>query len=111
MKFGDSKSPGCFPPRGDALYASVSVKGDSDIYRVRLDNSSHEKIVEGWGIEVSPSVSPDGRRMAFVSNRGGSPQVYVREIGSSGDRRISHAGGYSTSPSWSPAGDRIAFTS
>jgi TolB protein len=38
VKFGDSKSPGCFSPRGDALYASVSVKGDSDIYRVRLDH-------------------------------------------------------------------------
>jgi TolB protein len=111
VKFGNSKSPGSFTPGGDALYASVSVGGNSEIYRVRLDGSNAEKVVAGWGIQVSPSVSPDGRRIAFVSNKSGSPQVYVRNLAGGADQRVSHAGGYSTSPSWSPAGDRIAFTS
>ncbi len=112
VKFGNSKSPGCFSPGGESLYVSVSVEGNSDIYRVRLNNSAVEKVVEGWGIEVSPSLSPDGKKIAFVSNRSGSPQVYVRDLAaSSGEHRISHAGGYSTSPSWSPTGERIAFTS
>jgi TolB protein len=111
VKFGNTKSPGSFTPGGDALYASVSVGGNSEIYRVRLNGSNTEKVVGGWGIQVSPSVSPDGKKIAFVSNRGGSPQVYVRDLAGGGDKRISHAGGYSTSPSWSPAGDRIAFTS
>ncbi len=111
LTFGSSKSPGCFSPDGKFLYASLSVDGNSDIYRVRLGDSSVEKVVEGYGIEVSPSVSPDGRMLAFVSDRGGSPQVYVKEFGAPGERRVSFAGGYSTSPAWSPAGDRIAFTS
>ncbi len=112
VKFGNTKSPGCFSPGGDSLYASVSVEGNSDIYRVRISDAAVEKVVEGWGIEVSPSLSPDGKKIAFVSNRGGSPQVYVKDLAaSSGERRISHAGGYSTSPSWSPGSDRIAFTS
>lgn len=111
LAFGSAKSPGCFSPDGRFLYASVSTNGNSDIYRARLDGSSVEKVVEGYGIEVSPSLSPDGRMIAFVSDRGGAPQVYVKGIGASGDRRISFAGGYSTSPTWSPAGDRIAFTS
>ncbi|MBI5418462.1 MAG: Tol-Pal system beta propeller repeat protein TolB [Deltaproteobacteria bacterium] len=110
VRFGNTKSPGAFTPSGDALYASVSVGGDSDIYRVPLHGSSAEKIAGGWGIEVSPAVSPDGKNIAFVSNRGGSPQVYVKDIAAQGERRISHAGGYATSPAWSPAGDRIAFT-
>ncbi len=109
--FGVSKSPGCFSPDGRFLYLSASFEGNSDIYRVRLDGSPAEKVVDGYGIEVSPSVSPDGRMLAFVSDRGGSPQVYVKTIGAPGERRVSFAGGYSTSPSWSPAGDRIAFTS
>jgi len=111
VKFGNSKSPGSFTPGGDALYASVSVGGNSEIYRVRLDGSNAEKVVAGYGIQVSPSVSPDGRRLAFVSNKSGSPQVYVRNLAGGADQRVSHVGGYSTSPSWSPAGDRIAFTS
>ncbi len=111
VKFGNSKSPGSFTPGGDALYASVSVGGNSEIYRVRLDGSNAEKVVAGWGIQISPSVSPDGKRLAFVSNKSGSPQVYIRNLSGGTDQRVSHAGGYSTSPSWSPAGDRIAFTS
>jgi TolB protein len=111
LSFGSSKSPGSFTPGGDALFASVSVGGNSEIYRVPLDGSRTDKVVAGYGIRVSPSASPDGKRIAFVSNKGGSPQVYVRELSGGSERRISHAGGYSTSPSWSPAGDRIAFTS
>jgi TolB protein len=67
--------------------------------------------VEGWGLEVSPSPSPDGRRIAFVSDRGGSPQIYVKTLGVAGETRISSGTGYATSPSWSPAGDRIAYAS
>ena len=110
-RHGNSKSPGSFSPSGDALYATLSVEGNSDIYRVMLNGSGLQKVVGGWGIEVSPSVSPDGKSVAFVSDRTGSPQVYVKDFGSSNERRVSLAGHYSTSPSWSPAGDRIAFTS
>ncbi len=112
VKFGNSKSPGCFSPGGDSLYASVSRDGNSDIYRVRLRDGEADKVVDGWGIEVSPVLSPDGKKIAFVSNRSGSPQVYVRDLAAaSGERRISAAGGYATSPSWSSdGGNRIAFT-
>jgi TolB protein len=111
VKFGSSKTPGCFSPAGDILYFSASASGDSDIYSMTLSTGTMAREVGGGGIDVSPSVSPDGKRMAFVSDRSGSPQVYVKDIGGSSEMRISHAGSYSTSPSWSPKGDAIAFTS
>jgi TolB protein len=110
-QYGNSNSPGSFSPSGDSLYVTLSVGGNSDIYRAMLNGPGLTMVVGGWGIEVSPSVSPDGKSVAFVSNRTGSPQIYVKALGSPDERRISQAGGYSTSPSWSPAGDRIAFTS
>lgn len=111
--FGNAKTPGGFSRDGSSLYASVSVGGNSDIYRIPLNGSPAVRVADGWGLEVSPSVSPDGRRLAFVSDRGGSPQVYVKAIDgtTAAGQRISHAGSYSTSPSWSPVEDRIAFTS
>jgi TolB protein len=111
VKFGSSKTPGCFAPTGDTLYFSASASGDSDIYAMNLATGIMTREVGGGGIDVSPSVSPDGKRMAFVSDRGGSPQVYVKDIGGGSETRISHAGSYSTSPSWSPQGDVIAYTS
>jgi len=109
VRTGDAKSPGSFSPDGEWLYYSVSTGGNSDIRRVRVSGGPPETVAGGWGLEVSPTVSPDGRRVAFVSDRSGVPQVYVKTPGSAEETRISH-GGYATSPSWSPAGDRIAYT-
>lgn len=111
VRAGDAKTPGAFSPDGEWLYYSVSQGGNSDIRRVRVTGAggAPETVAGGWGLEVSPTLSPDGRRMAFVSDRGGAPQIYVKDLGSREETRISK-GGYATSPSWSPAGDRIAYT-
>ena len=89
VRTGGSKAPGGFSPDGVWLYAGVSQAGNSDIYRVRVVGGASEKVVEGWGLDVSPAPSPDGRRIAFVSDRGGSPQIYVKTIGVAGEARIS----------------------
>jgi TolB protein len=47
--------------------------------------------------------------MAFVSDRGGSPQVYVAEIGEK-PKRLTYHGNYNVSPAWSPDGRFIAYT-
>ncbi|MDR1049959.1 MAG: hypothetical protein LBP95_02540 [Deltaproteobacteria bacterium] len=72
-----------------------------------FEGKSSRPISSGGGIEISPSFSPDGR-MAFVSDRGGGPAVYVSQPGSTSATRISPSGG-GTDPSWSPKGDKIAF--
>jgi TolB protein len=110
VKFGNTKTAGCFSPDGKFLYAAISVAGNSDIYRLPLAGGEAERVIGGWGLEVSPTVSPDGKKMAFVSNRSGSPQVYVKDLASGSEVRVSSGGSYSTSPAWSPAGDRIAYT-
>ena len=61
-------------------------------------------------MNTSPSWSPDGKRLTFVSNRGGSPQIYVMNADGSGVKRLTFQGNYNTTPAWSPRGDLIAFT-
>jgi TolB protein len=48
--------------------------------------------------------------MAFVSNRSGSPQIYVLDLVTQKEERISFNGKYNTSPAWSLL-NRIAFVS
>ncbi len=62
------------------------------------------------GIDTSPTWSPDGRQIAFVSQRGGSPQIYVMNADGSAVRRLTYQGSYNQTPRWSPRGDLIAFT-
>jgi TolB protein len=47
--------------------------------------------------------------MAFVSDRAGSPQIYISDLGGRGLRRLTTNGKQNTDPCWSPRGDRIAF--
>ena len=44
-----------------------------------------------------------------MSNRGGSPHIYVMNADGSGKRRLTTKGSYNTNPTWSPKGDVIAF--
>ena len=43
--------------------------------------------------ELSPSFSPDGRWIAFVSDESGTPEVYVQRLGQGGSQKVSTAGG------------------
>jgi Tol biopolymer transport system component len=52
----------------------------------------------GW-----PCVSPDGERIAFVSNRDGINNIFVINVDGRGERRTSHHGGQL--PHWSRAGE------
>ena len=45
-----------------------------------------------------------------MSDRYGSPQIYVLDLASGAIRRLTRKGSYNQSPDWSPTGERIAFT-
>lgn len=66
----------------------------------------------------TPTFSPDGKRIAFVSNKDGSPKIYVITIPSAGTSLndikatlISKSNRENTAPTWSPDGTKIAYCS
>ena len=61
--------------------------------------------------DLSPAWSPDGGRIAFVSDRSGSLDLYVMNADGSNAARVTHAPGFSGSFVWSPDGARIVFGS
>ncbi len=89
----------------------IAYSGNGDIYIANSDGSGAVNITGNQRyIDVSPTWSPSGRQIAFVSDRSGTPEVYVMSSTGGNVRKVS-SGGYSTDPSWSPDGDvnRIAF--
>jgi TolB protein len=62
-------------------------------------------------VNISPRWNPKtGREIAFISDRGGLPQIYVMDASGGNERPLLNLGGHMDSPAWSPDGRFIAFT-
>ncbi|MBI4890072.1 MAG: PD40 domain-containing protein [Acidobacteria bacterium] len=72
---------------------------------------SLEQLTALIGSESQPSLSPDGRQIAFVYNgeKEDNPDIYVQTIGDASPRRLTSHRGSDLLPSWSPDGANIAF--
>jgi len=89
---------------------TLSFEGDQEIYLLKSDGALYRRLTRSNGIDLSPTFSPDGNNMAYVSERNGQPQIFIQNLLSGEARRLTFNGDYNTQPSWSPAGDKIAYT-
>jgi serine/threonine protein kinase len=62
------------------------------------------------GVEAQPSLSPDGRSVAFVSNRDGQWDLYVGLVTGGGLVRLSNDPNIEARPRWSPDGTKLLFS-
>jgi Tol biopolymer transport system component len=88
---------------------------DTNIWKAPLSASDHSppiRIISSTQADHEPAFSPDGRRIAFGSNRSGSAELYVSDAdGSNPVQLTSLKNGSTGSPAWSPDGKLIAFDS
>ncbi|HEY6916546.1 MAG TPA: Tol-Pal system beta propeller repeat protein TolB [Allosphingosinicella sp.] len=100
-----------FSPDGKWILYSMSVGGNTDLYRVSASGGGQPvRLTNTPGIDTGGSYSPDGTKIVFESDRSGGQQIYVMDADGSNQRRISFGGGRYATPEWSPRGDLIAFT-
>lgn len=92
---------------------SNDVKTDrrySNLWRVATDGSEHRPLTSGFFSDAGPVFSPDGRRLAFVSNRDGSPQIWMLWLESGQIARLSNLAEAPANLAFAPDGQTIAFT-
>ena len=100
-----------FSPDGNKVVMSLITGGDnSELYSMDLRTRNIVQLTNNPAIDTSPSYAPDGSRITFNSDRGGSQQIYVMDADGSKVHRVSFGDGLYATPVWSPRGDLIAFT-
>ncbi len=92
-------------PRGDSLVFELL----GDLYTLPIAGGEARLLLGGVAFESQPVFSPDGSRVAFVSDRSGSDNLWIANADGSGLRQLSRDTGMETfsSPAWSSDGQSV----
>ncbi|MBV8466523.1 MAG: Tol-Pal system protein TolB [Burkholderiales bacterium] len=105
--FKGSNSGPTFAPNGHTMAVTLSIDGISQIYV--LDGGSKRRLMQTPAIDTEANFSPDGGQIAFTSDRGGSPQIYLVPATGGNAQRLTFEGSYNVTPRFSPDGKMLAY--
>jgi TolB protein len=95
---------GDFSPDGREVALILSKDGNPELYIMKLRGGRVTRLSQTPRIaEASPSWSPDGDRIVYVSNAARLPQLYVADL-SGNLKRLNISGSENVAPDWGPAG-------
>jgi dipeptidyl aminopeptidase/acylaminoacyl peptidase len=87
------------------------AKRTSHIWATDADGRNPRQLTTGDKSEYSPSFSPDGRRILFVSAKDESPNLYLMDASGGEARKLTSLSTGVSDPLWSSDGKWIAFSS
>jgi TolB protein len=88
---------------------SWSPDGDVDIYTLKLSSQTLTRMTFDPGIDTEPTWSSDGRKLYFMSDRAGGPQIYEVDVEQPNRAtRVTFDGTYNARPRLSPDGKQLA---
>jgi len=114
-QLGWLEEPRVSPDGRLVAYVRLTVDRVGNRYRRAIwlaptDGGAPRRLTSGLKSDTTPRWSPDGRRLAFVSDREDEArQIYVIAVDGGEARRITRLQQGAAEPAWSPDGRRIAF--
>lgn len=101
--------PGAHSVSATASTAAVAiVTNRQDIWQLDRASGALRPLIESTRRDFAPAMSPDGARVAWLSDRSGATEVWVAKSDGSQPRQLSRFGGpYTQPPVWAPDGQSL----
>ncbi|MGN6384656.1 MAG: hypothetical protein ACTHMT_00310 [Verrucomicrobiota bacterium] len=103
-------APAFVPGRWHLFYTSYK-SGFAWIYSHNLTTGERRPFAKYGGLNTSAAISPDGKKVAMILSKSGSPDVWVANIDGTGLTQLTKTPVDESSPCWSPDGTKICFAS
>ncbi|HYA97981.1 MAG TPA: biopolymer transporter Tol, partial [Methylomirabilota bacterium] len=88
--------------------AVISTHGE--IFTIATDRGDVTRVTHSFWRDVRPVWSPDGKRIAFVSDQSGREEVWVCDVDGSGMKQLSDADTEKLSVTWLPDSKSVLYT-
>ncbi len=92
----------------DVILIALEEYGHSHLFYYIPLQLSLTRLTYGDWDDTTPALSPDGKKVAFASNRDGQWDLYILELASGEFQRVTDTPEYESSPSWSPDNQWLA---
>src|SRR5262249_47670814 len=89
---------------------SATDRRYANLWIINADGSEHRPLTTGNRNDVSPRWSPDGNRLAYLSDADGKQQIYVRWMDTGQIARITNLEQAPDAINWSPDGKMLSFS-
>ena len=89
--------------------AQIAFAALGDVWLMPVGGAAR-RLTSDPALDTDPAWSPDGRSIAYSSDRGGSMNIWIHDVQRGADRQLTRLAAAATLPAWSRDGSRIAFT-
>ena len=94
---------------GRIAFGVIAADSNTDIYSVMPDGSGQQRLTTAKSFDACAAYSPNGRQIAFCSDRTGKYQVWLMQQDGSGQHQLTRSPYDALFPRYSPDGKRIAY--
>jgi TolB protein len=93
----------------EVVLLSMEENGYAHFFLYSLEGQPLMRLTDGNWSDVAPALSPDGKQVAFASNRSGYWDIYILTLATGDVHQITDSPEYDSAPTWSPDNQWLAF--